>query len=815
MPRAVVDDLYGDDPEAPGTPGDHTALLASAATSSTRADERSPVPSRWLRVLLWAPAVALPMGSRLLLLRRNWSTLPLSSVGKGLLLGAAQDAAVFLQALVLVRVVLALHRSLRALTHTALTLLAVGAVLSLCTAFLWLSFAPLVDVALLVRFMPRLNRGFVRMYLDFSSQFTSSLREVITLPLVLALVLYVVWMLLWAVVVFATDARSFPRFSLPFSGATHPIKLHPRLLLLNLTGSVVVRTFAAAVFTAFLALHCSVTLDGNENDLYLMSNAMYSLQWEGFLRSPPSVHVALAVETSSLNSTVAAEPPIDPVVNRSRALLLGDQERFNLTQDHSKFPFWRQTLGFQGAKRFELLPRRDDRNNATANSSADMPTRPAAPPNILLINVESFRSREVGVIGGRHKKAKYNQTVTPFFDQLSRSGVLFREHYTPCVQTSRSLLSTLFGILPSWTFDTVLSHYRDHKYNLRSIMQILKDKLGYESVFWSATDLGWEGWDKFLRDHGFDALFDFENFLAFLPPETRESLRKDERISWGFHDRVSFSALVQYLHERHQSASSHKPLFVDVYTISSHDPWHVPGNYEPSSNFSVFLTEHNKRYVNALNYADQQLEKLFANLRSRGLLNNTIVLIEGDHGHGFMEHNNPSVTTSKIYDEMSHIPLLLLADDLLDESSKGVVVDETTSALDLLSTFADMLGIENFMQHGMGQSLMRRNPSAASRPIVLENPFEDGTQGMRRGDLKFALFGSGRYAVHNLSLDPWEEQPVEEGRAEDLANGTTLEALATVREIVGVAQLLFATNGFRPEAEPDRNESNHSRSRPE
>ncbi|GLE09244.1 hypothetical protein PINS_up020847 [Pythium insidiosum] len=175
--------------------------------------------------------------------------------------------------------------------------------------------------------MPRLNRGFVRMYLDFSSQFTSSLREVVTAPMVLSVALYAAWMLLWAVVVFTTDASGFPSFALPLS---HLIPT---------------ATEAAASFKL-----------------------------------------------------------------RPR-----------------KYPFWRKTLGFKGAKRFDFLPTADSKDAKNANK-----TRSSTPPNILLINVESFRSREVGVIGGRHLKAKYNQTVTPFLDELSRSGVVFREHYTRC-----------------------------------------------------------------------------------------------------------------------------------------------------------------------------------------------------------------------------------------------------------------------------------------------------------------------------------------------------------------------------------------------
>ncbi|KAJ0392069.1 hypothetical protein P43SY_011396 [Pythium insidiosum] len=815
------------------------SVSASVSASAPSPVDAAPSLCQFLwSVAFYAPAFAFPAITRVLLVYRNAQTLGVANVIKGAFFGVTQDAAIFLQTLLLVRVVLGLRRPLRdaldrkrddAPDSVAAKLLAVAleswAFGSLCAAYLWMALAGLVDMALLVRYLPRINRGFVEMYLNFTSQFTSSLEEVISLSIVIIFSVHTLFMLLWATAVLGRKVE-LPSFGLLFCQSPPPRKgassapkgptptpppPSSRAAVgcfaagMHVLGtSAIVRTFLVGLMVYVAALHSSIALDGNGNDIYLMSNAMYSLQMEEYLRSPTKAHAALI--TNQKNGENAGDLTGNGASKFDfLSTMIGDLEVHEPPAE-AKYPFWRKTLGFKGPKRFEFLPTADDKHAHASNK-----TRPSTPPNILLINVESFRSREVGVIGGRHKKAKYNQTVTPFLDELSRSGVLFREHYTPCIQTSRSLLSTLFGILPSWTGESAVSKHRKRKYHLRSIMQILKEQRGYENVFWSAVDLGWEDWRGFLRDHGFDDLYDDKSIVSMLTPEVRKSMRKDEKFSWGIHDRISLSALVNYLEKRQSKQTEGEklaPLFMDIYTISSHDPWHVPGNYEPSSNFSVFLTEHNKRYVNALNYADQQLEKLFANLRSRGLLNNTIVLIEGDHGHGFMEHNNPSVTTSKIYDEMLHIPLMLVADDLLDESSRGVVVDETTSALDLLSTFADMLGIENFMQHGMGQSLMRRRhapgeavPIEMDRPVFLENPYEAGTQGMRRADLKYAIFGSGHYVVYNMTADPWEERPVEEGKSKDVvADSATGRALGLVERVIANAQELFQQNVFKPKS---------------
>ncbi|GLE09246.1 hypothetical protein PINS_up020849 [Pythium insidiosum] len=470
------------------------------------------------RIVFYAPAFAFPAVTRVLLVYRNTHTLGLANIIKGAFFGITQDAAIFLQTLLIVRVVLGIRRPLRAALdrkrdatpdNVAAKLLAVAleswAFLSLCVAYLWMALAGLVDMALLVRYLPRINRGFVEMYLNFTSQFTSSLQEVISLAIVIVFSWHTLAMLLWVTAVLGRKVE-LPSFTLLFCQSPPPSK-HSSSAIKVPTPPPPSSTAAVAalplgctcwghrrlcarslsvscVYVA--ALHSSIALDGNGNDIYLMSNAMYSLQMEEYLRSPTKAHAALITEEKNGANGGGLGDKNGDAFDFLKTMI-GDLE-VHESPAESKYPFWRKTLGFKGPKRFDFLPTADSKDAKNANK-----TRSSTPPNILLINVESFRSREVGVIGGRHLKAKYNQTVTPFLDELSRSGIVFREHYTPCIQTSRSLLSTLFGILPSWTGESAVSKHRKKPYHLRSIMQILKEQRGYESVFWSAVDLGWGG----------------------------------------------------------------------------------------------------------------------------------------------------------------------------------------------------------------------------------------------------------------------------------------------------------------------------------
>ncbi|GLE05108.1 hypothetical protein PINS_up014092 [Pythium insidiosum] len=589
------------------------------------------------------------------------------------------------------------------------------------------------------------------------------------------------------------------------------------------------RTAVLTWLTFVFAVYCSLD-SSNSHDSYLMSNAMFSLETEELLKAMAATsshkiamlnvheteaksavlanathavnaterHAVNATELHASNETTAAssKSPSAKIAATTAAVEWTPLMRYILSQNEvasypsgmqDKYPFWRKTLRYDGEKRFSLR-------------------KTETPPNILLFNIESLRAKEVGVLGGRAKKAQYNQTVTPFLDTLSRSGVLFRQHYSPCTQTSRSLMTTLFGVMPMLSKDNAVKMFPRTKLRLRSLPQLLTAHRDYRNVFWSAVDITWDGWNSFLTHHGFNELFDQHAVLKLLSPESRARIKPSDTFGWGRHDWISLEALEGFL-EQEQQASSKRPLFMDIYTISTHDPWKLPDGFSPSTNYSAFLTEHNEKFVHSVNYVDQQLERFFARARRKGLLNNTIVLIEGDHGNGFMEHNNPSVVASEVFEEMSHIPFLLVADDLLDAADRGRVVDDTTSQMDLLATVADMLDIRNFTQHSMGQSLMRR-PAAGDpelRPALLENPFAGTTKGLKFGDLKLSRRGSGRFDVYNLTIDPDERAPVESGQLNGdtgkplgSVSPVTAAALQFVDRAIGLAQFMYDSNGFMP-----------------
>lgn len=64
-----------------------------------------------------------------------------------------------------------------------------------------------------------------------------------------------------------------------------------------------------------------------------------------------------------------------------------------------------------------------------------------------------------------------------------------------------------------------------------------------------------------------------------------------------------------------------------------------------------------QRYRGELRYADRQLGEVLAHLERQGLFDTTVVIVHGDHGEAFGEHERGG--HADVYSEVSHVPLVL------------------------------------------------------------------------------------------------------------------------------------------------------------
>jgi arylsulfatase A-like enzyme len=177
----------------------------------------------------------------------------------------------------------------------------------------------------------------------------------------------------------------------------------------------------------------------------------------------------------------------------------------------------------------------------------------------------------------------------------------------------------------------------------------------------------------------------------------------------------------------------------------------------------------NNAYDASIAYADYHVGRLLAQLQSRGILENTLVIIAGDHGEQFGEHSLMYHGNS-LYLPALHVPLIV---SLPSRVPSGVVVSETVSLRDLPATVFDLLRLQPQADFP-GSSLSRYWSPGSTNDAGNEFIFSEMDRvdafpehyPARRGDLRSVIWdgkhfiqnGDGEQEIYDLRLDPLESQ---------------------------------------------------------
>lgn len=387
---------------------------------------------------------------------------------------------------------------------------------------------------------------------------------------------------------------------------------------------------------------------------------------------------------------------------------------------------YRRTTGFKGDLAFDVTVNQNDL------------------PNVLVITVESFRYHDSQYLVGNNTYLlkEQNITVTPNFDRWAKRGIAFRNFWSSW-RTSRSVESILFAQIP---FDSITDSGTTggrKSVKLAGMPQLLKAK-GYEPTFTTGCRTDYDQWDKFLPSHGFDEVYSMNEFkslaekdLGINPKDwaTVADGGKARAMSyWGVHDDLAFEVLGNILVNKTEQQKTRvekkepkKPFFINHYTISSHTPFReVPEWYANSSkpDFSALYKDEKhaatvKNYLELRYFTDLALGKFLDRMEKQGILNDTVVVITGDHGQA-PEYGLDLPETRQI--SVTRVAAAIIAEGRLGEHA-GMIFDDAAEQYDLLNTVADIVGVPNegFIQSGVGRSLKRKVPFG-ERAVWSNNP---------------------------------------------------------------------------------------------
>ncbi len=349
--------------------------------------------------------------------------------------------------------------------------------------------------------------------------------------------------------------------------------------------------------------------------------------------------------------------------------------------------------------------------------------------NIVVILLESARPRSL---------TPYNPSLdtTPFLDSLAKRSLLVERMYSVVAHTNKTFPALFAGIYPYPKRD--MRESAPGGIPAPGLPDLLRP-LGYRSAFFTSAYLAYERKDMILYNLGFDVV------------RGAKSMATDgfyEKHAFGFEDDTMIAPSLAWVDE---AVAADQPFLLGFLTLNAHYRYDTPRDF-PTRDYSDDF--HLNQYLNALRLTDAFLEKLLHGFAERGLLEETLFILVGDHGEGFGEHGVQGHNV--VWDEVLHVPCLLYNPRLFPEGGR---IAGPRSQTDLLPTITDALGLR--MEGGTypARSLLR--PVPPGRTLYHSSWHADDGLALRQDSLKFLYYYRRRpMQVFDVKNDPLERRDI-------------------------------------------------------
>ncbi len=326
---------------------------------------------------------------------------------------------------------------------------------------------------------------------------------------------------------------------------------------------------------------------------------------------------------------------------------------------------------------------------------------PTRRPNVILWLVDTLRADHLGCYG-------YDRPTSPAMDKLAREGVLFEEAHVHSNWTQPSVASLLTGCYPPYfeirraasvpaQLIMAPEWFRAHGYATA----------GFTVTVATAAQFGF--------DQGHELYVELDADMPFQERKRRDSDR--------FHARWLVEAGLRWIDGEWDWPRSDgsrapprgdRPFFLYLHSIDPHLPYQThddapsfTGAYDGEQDGSVAavkrvneegapLSDADRQhlidlYDGEIAYNDAQLQRLLDELSTRGLLDDTILIVVSDHGEEFGErtgaisHGHPN-----LHRELTHVPMILSWKNGLPFGRR---VKGLMRGIDLLPTIVDLAGL--------------------------------------------------------------------------------------------------------------------------
>lgn len=325
-------------------------------------------------------------------------------------------------------------------------------------------------------------------------------------------------------------------------------------------------------------------------------------------------------------------------------------------------------------------------NNFVRSSQAD-PTEKtfglAEDRNLIIVSLESLQSFVINNDMNGHE-------ITPFLNSLTADEDTFYfsnfYHQTGLGKTSDSEFLVENSLYPLGGGAVFFTHSGN---TFHSMAESLNEEGYFTNVLHPNNKSFWN------RDMMYKAL-DIQKYYD----ENSYIVNEENSVSWGLKDAPFFEQSVDLMAEMPQ------PFYSRLITLTNHYPFTLDVEDQNIPEYDSNSNTLNK-YFQTVNYMDEALELFFEDLKEKGLYDNSIIVMYGDH-YGISENHNNAMSqylekeiTPFESAKLQNVPLFVH----IPNSGVGEEVTEVAGQIDVRPTILHLLGIDTSKDMQLGADL--------------------------------------------------------------------------------------------------------------
>jgi uncharacterized protein len=380
------------------------------------------------------------------------------------------------------------------------------------------------------------------------------------------------------------------------------------------------------------------------------------------------------------------------------------------------------------------------------------------PPNIVLLVAESLRWDRL------------TPEIMPNTWALAQQAQRFTQHYSSGNGTREGLFGMFYGLYGSYW--TSFLHAQRGPLLMDRVQQ-----LNYQLDLRTSARFSYPEFNKTL--------------FANVPLEVQHEAN-DKLNAWQ-NDAANTDAVIDFLAKH----DPQRPFMSFFFFESTHARYSFPSSaviakpylekidYGDMSKASLspHIDEMINRYTNSAHWVDAQMGRIYDYLKENNLLENTIVIVTGDHGEEFLEkgfwgHN------SSFVDEQTHNPMVVSM-----PGQTHAEFNHLTSHMDIATTLLLQLGApSDNASYALGRNLF----DTSARPYLVISDWHSIC--VRTADMKY------RIPYTNRGTDHWQPTTPNDGTYSNAEATTTLNKNRDV-----IVQAIQNSSLFSRQASSEKN----------